>query len=62
MGEKLLTQLPEREKHSDNHAIVFKKDDPNYIMLGTDAGIYESFDSAKTWRYIKNLPLLSFIK
>jgi photosystem II stability/assembly factor-like uncharacterized protein len=25
--------LKESDKHSDNHAIVFKKDDPNYIML-----------------------------
>ena len=61
-GGKTFTQLPERDKHSDNHAIIFKKDDPNYIMLGTDAGIYESFDSAKTWRYIKNLPLTQFYK
>ena len=61
-GGKTFAQLPERNKHSDNHAIVFKKDDPNYIMLGTDAGIYESFDSAKTWRYIKNLPLTQFYK
>ena len=61
-GGKTFSQLPERDKHSDNHAIVFKKEDPNYIMLGTDAGIYESFDSAKTWRYIKNLPLTQFYK
>ena len=61
-GGKTFNQLPERDKHSDNHAIVFKDDDPNYIMLGTDAGIYESFDNAKTWRYIKNLPLTQFYK
>ena len=61
-GGKTFAQLPERNKHSDNHAIVFKKEDPNYIMLGTDAGIYESFDAAKTWRYIKNLPLTQFYK
>ncbi len=61
-GGKTFKQLQERKKHSDNHAIVFKKDDPNYIMLGTDAGIYESFDSANTWRYIKNLPLTQFYK
>ena len=61
-GGKTFKQLQERKKHSDNHAIVFKKNDPNYIMLGTDAGIYESFDSANTWRYIKNLPLTQFYK
>ena len=61
-GGKTFNQLPEQNKHSDNHAIVFKDDDPKYIMLGTDAGIYESFDNAKTWRYIKNLPLTQFYK
>ncbi len=61
-GGKTFVQLKEKDKHSDNHAIVFKKDDPNYIMLGTDAGIYESFDLAETWRYIKNLPLTQFYK
>ena len=61
-GGKTFVRLKERDKHSDNHAIVFKKDDPNYIMLGTDAGIYETFDNAETWRYIKNLPLTQFYK
>ncbi|MDA8948536.1 glycosyl hydrolase [Flavobacteriaceae bacterium] len=61
-GGKTFVQIKEKDKHSDNHAIVFKKDDPNYIMLGTDAGIYESFDLAETWRYIKNLPLTQFYK
>jgi photosystem II stability/assembly factor-like uncharacterized protein len=46
-GGKTFVQLKEEEKHSDNHALVFKKDDPNYLMLGTDAGIYETFDNAE---------------
>ena len=61
-GGKTFVRLKEEKKHSDNHVIVFKDDDPNYIMMGTDAGIYESFDLAKTWRYIKNLPLTQFYK
>ena len=59
-GGKTFTQLQERQKHSDNHAIAFKKDDPNYLMIGTDAGIYESFDLAENWKYHKNLPLTHF--
>ncbi|MAJ37239.1 MAG: glycosyl hydrolase [Flavobacteriaceae bacterium] len=61
-GGKNFTQLKERQKHSDNHAIAFKKDDPNYLMIGTDAGIYESFDLAENWKYHKNLPLTQFYK
>lgn len=61
-GGKTFAELKEEKKHSDNHAIAFKKNDPNYLMIGTDAGIYESFDLAENWRYIKNLPLTQFYK
>ena len=61
-GGKTFTQLKEEKKHSDNHAIAFKKNDPNYLMIGTDAGIYESYDLAENWSYIKNLPLTQFYK
>ena len=61
-GGKTFNQLKEEKKHSDNHVLVFKQDDPDYLMIGTDAGIYESFDLADTWRYIKNLPLTQFYK
>jgi len=55
-------RLNERGKHSDNHEIVFKKNDPDYIMLGSDGGIYESFDHAKTWRFINNMPITQYYK
>lgn len=61
-GGKTFNQLKEREKHSDNHSIAFKKNDPNYLLIGTDAGIYESFDLAENWKYLKNLPITQFYK
>ena len=50
------------KKHSDHHAMAFKMSDPDYLMVGTDAGIYESFDAAKNWHYFLNLPLTQFYK
>ena len=61
-GGKTFNQLKEREKHSDNHSIAFRKNDPNYLLIGTDAGIYESFDLAENWKYLKNLPITQFYK
>ncbi len=61
-GGKTFNQLKEREKHSDNHSISFRKNDPNYLLIGTDAGIYESFDLAENWKYLKNLPITQFYK
>jgi photosystem II stability/assembly factor-like uncharacterized protein len=61
-GGKTFTQVKEQYKHSDNHAIVFSKEDPNYMLVGTDGGIYETFDRAETWRFVGNLPLTQYYK
>ncbi|MFQ5570859.1 MAG: glycosyl hydrolase [Rhodothermales bacterium] len=55
-------RLSERNKHSDNHAIAFRADDPDYILMGTDGGLFESFDDAATWRFIDNLPITQYYK
>ena len=61
-GGKTFYVMNEKDKHSDNHSLTFKLDDPNYMLIGTDGGIYESFDGSKTWRYVNNLPLTQFYK
>ena len=61
-GGKKFRRLKEESKHSDNHVIVFREDDPEYLLIGTDGGLYESFDLAESWRYIANLPLTQFYK
>jgi photosystem II stability/assembly factor-like uncharacterized protein len=61
-GGKTFTEMKENFKHSDNHAIDFRKDDPNYLLVGTDGGIYESYDLAENWRFINNLPVTQFYK
>ncbi|MDP6921883.1 MAG: glycosyl hydrolase [Lutibacter sp.] len=61
-GGKHFHTMKETDKHSDNHAMVFKKDDPNYLLVGTDGGLYESFDDTQTWKFVNNLPLTQFYK
>ncbi|MFK8103795.1 MAG: glycosyl hydrolase [Saprospiraceae bacterium] len=61
-GGKTFRRMTEKHKHSDNHALAFRKDDPDYLLMGTDGGVYESFDLAKNWRYMANLPLTQFYK
>ena len=55
-------RMKEQDKHSDNHSITFQKDDPDYLLVGTDAGVYESFDLAENWRFVANLPLTQYYK
>ena len=54
--------MNERNKHVDSHAMAFKKSDPNYVLFGTDGGLYESFDLTKSWKYIRNLPITQYFK
>ena len=61
-GGKDFYTMRERKKHSDNHSLTFKADDPNYMLIGTDGGIYESFDNSKSWKFVGNLPLTQFYK
>jgi photosystem II stability/assembly factor-like uncharacterized protein len=49
-------------KHGDHHAMVFDPDDPDYLMYGTDGGLYESFDLGETFRFVANLPVTQFYK
>ena len=59
---KTFNTMNEKNKHVDSHAMAFKKSDPNYVLFGTDGGLYESFDHTKSWKFIKNLPLTQYYK
>lgn len=52
----------ERWKHGDNHAVAFDPGDPDYLIVGSDGGLYETWDRGKTWDFKSNLPLTQFYK
>jgi photosystem II stability/assembly factor-like uncharacterized protein len=61
-GGKTWRPVGEKSKHGDNHAMAFVAGDPDYILNGSDGGVYESRDRGKTWRFFENLPLTQFYK
>lgn len=50
------------DKHSDNHALWIDPANPRHLLVGTDAGVYESFDEGATWRLFPNMPISQFYK
>ena len=61
-GGTTFAPLPGEHKHGDDHAIAFLPDDPDYLLVGSDGGLYESFDLAANWRFTANLPVTQFYK
>jgi photosystem II stability/assembly factor-like uncharacterized protein len=59
-GGKTFLNTGARDIHGDCHALWIDPANPNHVLMGTDGGIYFSYDKAKTWDFQNNVALGEF--
>lgn len=61
-GGKTWTPINVKFKHVDDHAMAFHPTNEDFMLIGSDGGIYETHDDMKKWRYLENMPITQFYK
>jgi photosystem II stability/assembly factor-like uncharacterized protein len=61
-GGKNFKILGEKNKHIDNHAMWINPTNTDHFFVGSDGGLYETFDGGENWHYKPNLPVTQFYK
>lgn len=61
-GGKTWRKINETTKHPDSHAMWIDPRNSDHYLIGSDGGLYETFDDAKTWEYKENLPITQFYR
>jgi photosystem II stability/assembly factor-like uncharacterized protein len=59
-GGKTLHKVNEVNHHGDNHTLWIDPEDTKHWLLGSDGGMYATFDDAKSWEFKANLPTMQF--
>jgi photosystem II stability/assembly factor-like uncharacterized protein len=56
-GGKTINTAAASRIHSDHHAIWVDPSNSDHVMIGNDGGLAISYDKAKTWNFLQNLPV-----
>jgi photosystem II stability/assembly factor-like uncharacterized protein len=56
-GGKTMATDVARSTHDDVHAIWINPSNSDHVLIGNDGGLAVSYDRAKTWQFLQNLPV-----
>jgi photosystem II stability/assembly factor-like uncharacterized protein len=56
-GGKTINTAAATKIHSDHHAIWIDPSNSNHVIIGNDGGLAVTYDQAKTWNFLPNLPV-----
>lgn len=61
-GGKTWERVGLNKKHVDDHAMWIDPNDPNHYMIGSDGGIYITYDDAENYYHVSNLPVTQYYR
>jgi len=61
-GGKTWERVGLNEKHVDDHAMWINPNDPEHYMIGSDGGIYITYDDADHYYHVSNLPITQYYR
>jgi photosystem II stability/assembly factor-like uncharacterized protein len=59
-GRTFTTDTTGDRIHVDHHALWIDPNDGSHMMIGNDGGLYFTYDGARNWDFIDNLPIGQF--
>jgi photosystem II stability/assembly factor-like uncharacterized protein len=59
-GRTFPVQLTGPGVHGDEHALWIQPKDSDHLILGTDGGLYFSYDRGRSWDFMEHLPVAQF--
>ncbi|MDY7109833.1 MAG: glycosyl hydrolase [Planctomycetota bacterium] len=61
-GGRTFQRMPRRYRHVDDHALWIDPANADYILVGCDGGVYDTYDRGENWHFKPNLPVTQFYR
>ncbi len=61
-GGKTFQAMGRTRRHVDDHALTIDPRDTDHLLLGSDGGLYESYDRGISWQHKSTLSLTQFYR
>ncbi len=61
-GGKTWKQVGNNKRHVDDHALWIDPSDTRHFLIGSDGGIYETYDGGREFIFKSNLPVTQFYR